>query len=535
VTDPRTLAARVGSALPTLVGWILLALGLWTTLRGFGRPIGPYDEGILLTDAHLISLGDVPYRDFYSNYPPGSYLAIVALWKVFGVSVAVERALGVLAHLAIACSAGWVVALVRGTRFSTPTAGAVLVWLAWLGTPAYAWLLALACALLACGLTLRAPQRASRGAWTLAGAALGAVGCFRHDLFVYLVASLMAVAATWVLVGRRGRIARAEWTPAAWAALGAALPLALLWLPTLALAGPGPVVDDLYRTQLDHVMPARALPMPELTTLVSLPPLPFPVPAFIGRGYETAVALTLVGPLLALLALALAPRLGLRSRLGPALLVALSAAVIPQMAGRSDPYHAFLAVPPALLVLCALVESWGRGGGSHGLITAAAFAVLGMPVTKQLEMPTSETPAAWQRGYPGYGTLPETEPARAAVLDFVTTHTAPGEPIYVGLTDHSRVFVSEMDLYFLADRPGATRIMQFDPNVVNREDVQRRMASEIDASGARVAILSSRFGDMVEPNASAVAGSRFLDEYLLQEFEVVGAAGPYQLLLRRRT
>jgi hypothetical protein len=119
------------------------------------------------------------------------------------------------------------------------------------------------------------------------------------------------------------------------------------------------------------------------------------------------------------------------------------------------------------------------------------------------------------------------------VLSFIAANSAPGEAIYVGLADHSRVFVNEIDLYFLAERPGATRIMQFDPNVVNREDVQREMAAEIEASGVRVAILSSRFADRVEPNESSNRGSGYLDDYLRSRFEVAERAGPYQLLLRR--
>ncbi|MBM4183095.1 MAG: hypothetical protein FJ207_02590 [Gemmatimonadetes bacterium] len=532
--EPRTPGSRVADRFLWAVGCILLALGLWSTLRGLGRPPGPYDEGILLSGAHLISIGQVPYRDFYSNYPPGAFLAIAGLWKVFGVSVGVERALGVAAHLAIALGSGWVAALMRGTRFSAPTAGVVLIWLAWLGTPAYAWLLALGCGVLACGLALRASERGTRGAWIVAGVALGTVGCFRHDLFVYLVAGLFALALLWAVVVRRLTFTRAERTSVGWLTLGAALPLALVWLPTLALAGVRPVVDDLYLTQVRRVMPARVLPMPELTPLVSLPPLPFPVPAFIGRGYEGAVALTLTAPVLALLALGLAPRLGWRGRLGPALLIALGAAVVPQMVGRSDPYHSFLTAAPGLLILCAVVESLARAGGwPRAVAVAAWFGVMGIPIGKQLDIPAAQPSSEWQRAYPRYGKIPEPEGSRERVLAFIEDRTAPGEPIYVGQADHSRIFVSEMDLYYLSGRPGGTRIMQFDPNVVNRADVQRQMATELDATRTRVAVLSSRFSDMVEPNESAVAGSTFLDEYFRTEFEVAERAGPYQLLVRR--
>jgi len=534
VTEPAGPSKRVAGVLPSAVGWVLVALGLWSTLRGLGRPLGPYDEGILLTDAYLVSLGQIPYRDFYSNYPPGAFLAIAALWKVFGVSVGVERALGVLAHLAIALGAGWVAGQMRGARFSAATAGVVLVWLAWLATPAYAWLLALACAVLACGFALHASQQGSRAAWIASGVLLGAAGCLRHDLFVYFVGALVTLAAVRAALTRRLALDDAERSATRWLTLGAAVPLAVVWIPTFVLAGIGPVVDDLYLTQVRHVMPARVLPMPELTPLVSMPPLPFPMPAFIARGYEGAVALTLIGPVFALAALAWHRRLGLRGPLAPTLLLALAVAVIPQMVGRSDPYHSFLTVAPALLLLCAIIESLGRGSGlGRAVLVAGAIGVLGIPVTRQLEIPAPGEPAAWQRGYPRYGSVPEPEAAREAVLAFVAEHTAPGDPIYVGLQDHSRVFVNEMDIYYLTERTGATRIMQFDPNVVNREDVQRTMAAEIESARPEVAILSTRYSDRVEPNESRNPGSSFLDEHLRSSYEIAERAGPYLLLLRR--
>ena len=534
MTEAAGPRRRVAELLPSAVGWLLVALALWSTLRGLGRPLGPYDEGILLTDAYLVSLGQVPYRDFYSNYPPGAFLTIAALWKVFGVTVGVERALGVLAHLGVALGAGWVAGQMRGARFSAASAGVVLVWLAWLATPAYAWLLGLACAVFACGLALHASHRGSRGAWIASGVALGAAGCLRHDLFVYFVGALAVLAAVRVALIRRLAPNDAERSSLGWLAVGAAVPLAVVWIPTLFLAGLRPVVEDLYLTQVRHVMPARVLPMPELTPLVTMPPLPFPMPAFIARGYEGAVALTLVGPALALAALAWRKQLGLRGPLAPATLLALAAAVIPQMVGRSDPYHSFLTVTPALLLLCVIIESLGRGRGlARALVAAGAIGVLGIPVTRQLEIPDPPEPAAWQSQYPRYGSVPEPEAAREAVLAFVTEHTAPGDPIYVGLADHSRVFVNEMDIYYLTERTGATRIMQFDPNVVNRDDVQRVMASEIEAARAAVAILSTRYSHLVEPNESRNRGSSFLDDYLRSSYEVAGRAGPYQLLLRR--
>jgi 4-amino-4-deoxy-L-arabinose transferase-like glycosyltransferase len=49
------------------------------------------DEGIVLQGAQRILAGQVPYRDFFSFYTPGSYYALALLFKIFGSSFPVAR------------------------------------------------------------------------------------------------------------------------------------------------------------------------------------------------------------------------------------------------------------------------------------------------------------------------------------------------------------------------------------------------------------------------------------------------------------
>jgi hypothetical protein len=49
------------------------------------------DEGIVLTGAERILRGEVPYRDFFSFYTPGSFYFVALLFKVFGDSLSVAR------------------------------------------------------------------------------------------------------------------------------------------------------------------------------------------------------------------------------------------------------------------------------------------------------------------------------------------------------------------------------------------------------------------------------------------------------------
>ena len=63
------------------------------------------DEGIATVNAWRISDGQVPYRDFFEIVPPFSFLPTAALFKLFGPSVFVERALTFLLGLSIVVGA----------------------------------------------------------------------------------------------------------------------------------------------------------------------------------------------------------------------------------------------------------------------------------------------------------------------------------------------------------------------------------------------------------------------------------------------
>ena len=49
------------------------------------------DEGIVLQSAERILAGQIPYRDFFSFYTPGSYYLLAGLFRIFGDSFAVAR------------------------------------------------------------------------------------------------------------------------------------------------------------------------------------------------------------------------------------------------------------------------------------------------------------------------------------------------------------------------------------------------------------------------------------------------------------
>jgi len=517
------------------VGVGLSALALWATTRELWRPINVYDEGLLLTNANLLLHGGVPYRDFYSNYPPGAPLLFAGLWTLCGVSPLAPRVLGLLAHVAIAVLVGHLAARISGRRFVWIAAGLTLGWLRALFTLPYAWLLALATALAFVAFLGRAWDRRSRAGWLLAGATLGLVSTFRHDLFAYFALALGLVGAL-LAVFRRGGLDRRARPLAGSFAVGLALVLLAFWLPILALAGVQQVAADLYFDQVRYVMPARVLPMVPLFELTMDTALPFRTPAFLTRLEAGGIVLAFAGVGLAGLVLLFHSRLPPDRLPIAAAVSALALAVLPQMLGRTDMIHAIFTVSPALILLCALLDRLaGRRGSATALPLFAAVAVLLAPPWPTLwppRLPLRPTPdpaKALARGAP----LPDrqVEPRRK-VLAFIHRTTRPGDPIFVGLQDHRRILSNEVDLYYLADRPGATRYLQFDPNVVTRAKVQKEMIEELERRRPAVAILVDR-RYIREENLSNRMGARLLDRYLRSRYAAVERAGPYLMLLRK--
>src|SRR5262244_1605743 len=86
--QPKTPAANLFErATPALIFVVCLAY-LCIFLRH--STLEP-DEGIILQGAERILHGEVPYRDFFSFYTPGSFYLIALLFSVFGDSFAVAR------------------------------------------------------------------------------------------------------------------------------------------------------------------------------------------------------------------------------------------------------------------------------------------------------------------------------------------------------------------------------------------------------------------------------------------------------------
>jgi hypothetical protein len=121
--------------------------------------------------------------------------------------------------------------------------------------------------------------------------------------------------------------------------------------------------------------------------------------------------------------------------------------------------------------------------------------------------------------------------AKRAAVAFVEANSAPGEPLYVGCFNHRKVVINDLDLYFLTDRVGVSRYLQFDPGVITRAEVQLEVVADFKRLHPSVAIVGLRCW-WPEPNRSREPGATLLDGYIRSHYQIVQKVEPYLFLKR---
>lgn len=83
----RLTTFRIDSLLPWLI--FVIAVAYLSVFLRYSA-LEP-DEGIILAGAERVLRGEVPYRDFFAFYTPGSFYLVAGLFRIFGDSFAVAR------------------------------------------------------------------------------------------------------------------------------------------------------------------------------------------------------------------------------------------------------------------------------------------------------------------------------------------------------------------------------------------------------------------------------------------------------------
>jgi hypothetical protein len=455
-------------ALPLLAAVLFCLSDLW-------QPLVFFDEGYAAYAAWRIHAGELPYRDFFANYAPGSFCANAALFSLFGVRLLVLRVadLGVRLGLALLCG---LAARRAGQGQGLFAFLAALIFLAPFGGYGYAMVPALALALAAALAWLRALRLGSERWALLAGAGAGLTAFFRQDLGLYLGAAILLQAGILRLWGGQ----RWPWRGALRAAAAGLVTGALLFLPFVLAAGWERLWELLVSGPLGLREGALVLPLP-----------PWDQPWALLRGLD-GVALfspdglqllqlwaAFYGSLLALGLGALAALVRLRrleEHAEAALLFALLGALLLRQAlNRAEMVHL---MPMLLLALCALPALPRRRGWLPWARAAAlllGLAAIAIPLWQWgLYLQRRAADHALCAAGPARGLLVPADLDQAS--SFVRASTPEQSRIYVANADMGRGFYNHVMFYVLAQRACASFY------ILMQRPLPKRTVADIEAA-----------------------------------------------------
>ena len=546
-TTPRTGPDAHGSSVLPFAIIFVFGLGVhgWNVRNG---PLGIIAEGVAYVGAQRALDGDLPYRDFWTMYAPGSFYLLAGLFALLGTEMIVARiaavvlvALAGMAALGIARrvsrpAVAWPITLIlvtalhpMGHRFGTYP-------------PALASLMG---ALLAATIYFQT----GRLKWLMfAGVSCSLAIVFKHDVGGYVSIAILGT-----LLVRRLSVAdaRSGGPPLrreVLAFIGGCATVAVPVYSTLLLCAGHDMWQDIVLFPLTDFPASRGErypgPIPNWTRLVS-----------VGRAAEEVSERVRFTAPAVLFVVSIVVLVRQRKRL-PAARFASHAMIAMCMpffwlaAHVQINTHIYTMAALGGLTLAILIENAlpARPATRRRALTLAFVVVIfgfgwlarpGFEIARPLIVPysTAAIDVPHTRGIlAGDGQAKTVQ----AMVRVVRARTTPDDSVFVGCHRHDVVIVNPTLTYLLIDRPIPTRYHELHPAIADTDEVQREIIAELEKSSVRLAVLWRRFEDdgldRVQRSRQAAlprTGATRLDDYLRRNFEKIESVGRYEIWQRR--
>jgi hypothetical protein len=497
--------------------------------------------GVSLVGAERVLAGQVPYRDFWTLYAPGSYYLLAGLFALFGTQLAVGAVAG---SLLSAAGVGLAHRLfLRLSRPGLALLAAVVFAAALFSTPFTRYLGTyppVSCCMLLAWLALVAFFRTGRERrLVLAGLAIGTAALFKHDVGAYTGLAAMAGLVTHAALVRDGR------GPARVLRLAGATALPFVPVAAILLALTGrEMIESLIVFPATDFRHARPESFPSLLPVGWAPPGALKRHVAFNAGTWLAFALPF-GIWLAGIAAGLR---ALRAR--DAARAGLLAGFAVGFAGHWFAAHTQInthivtltlyALGIALLLLQGLPERVRRVR-----ILAAAIAVgwagalVLQPSMSLARRLGQERVALAQPKVAGARLSPGSAAQFEELAAFVHERVPPGTPIYSGPHRHDIVIINDVVLYFWLDRPPATRYHELHPGIADTAAAQREIVEELRVQRVPLLVLKDTFPDDVLDDVKRRhsehldIGATELDRFIARHYRESRRFGRYTVWLRR--
>jgi hypothetical protein len=507
---PSAKSRRCNAAIRASV-WLVLAIAYFGAVLLYTP--GVYDEGLIVCGAERVAHGQIPYRDFYTGYPPAQFYTIAAVFRAFGTTLLAARVWDSLWRMAIV---GLVCVLAGRAAGRRPHPLPLICVGILTGAAAFHLYPMISGTLFAIGALCCATRYLNgHGTWWLwfSGLVAGVGLLYRHDLLICVCAAATVAVSYHAIAERNG-----EWLRAPGVFLAGVLVLVAPLVLAIWSAVPHGVLKQAFFEFPATNAAARRIPLP-----------PPSIPA-LGDFYLPLAVVVVSAARLRWTPAAQRPIMLLWS-LGSGLTLALATQ-------RLDTVHAYPAILLSLVML-----SW------H----------LAAPVARKPEILSSLWRAAvlcllflcygfwplvlWASEVTGVMRVPASGIAHAGAvrlesdqqeaIRYIQRHLPAGKPLYVGTATHRLAYFNDALFYFLADRPQVTRFDMFLPGVTNVAAGQSEIARSIEEKKVEFVVLFSAPLSH-EPNTSSVdSGITLLDDAIKNDYTEVAHFGRYTICRRR--
>lgn len=507
------------------VTWIVLFVGsIMYNFYLLKFPVNFYDEGIILTGADRVLKGHLPYLDFWSMYPPGQYFTLALLFKLFGTSILTERVYDIVIRSMIS---PFVYVFIKKLGLSNAIAIAgwsiALIYLGTFGFPAYPIYPAILLIFFGVYFVVHYMETNQSQHLIYAGIFTTAGALFRHDL-----AGMAAMSVLLTLIVRHVAGRETCFHPSMSFIFGILLTGLPVSIYLASVIGMPLVVDQLLLTPAEIMPKYRWLPYPTSLSFNSIQFYVYPFTLF--AGFFASLFFIF--------------RLRSQSRLsyGMFLLSLVGILFLNQARIRSDSIHLLPAVLLSAMIgpilFYVLYKSLTQniitqlGSVCGYLLLAMIIVPLAKPIYHKLHSIDSGYFTFSKNSY-RLGCAEVSTDLQDLVL-FLKKSTNEDDAIYVGVENHDRFIANDVIIYFLTDRPYATKYHELHPGVTNTLAIQNDIIQDIENASVSTMVLAPRYWN--EPNATRVdANIDCLDNYIREKYKFTQKFGKYEVWTRKST
>lgn len=500
-----------------------------------------YDEGIVSYGAVRILSGDLPYRDFWTIYPPGIFYVLTAVFRVFGASVLASRLFAVGVLSATVCLIYAIITRLRPKITGVMASLAVLLCLKGYMVYNRPGQLAVLFFILCSWAVLKFLKSGSMTWLFVSGVLTGFATLFRQDFGFYFIVSALAIVLLKDLnyLPAHSRAARMRLALKSAAVLSAGLLAVCLPVLTYLVVNSAfmDFIKDAVIFPLTVYPGVRDLPLPEPgmgALIFYFPAFVFLCAAFRFLSHNPEDKTGQVSRLFALFVLLCGIGLfnytGIRVCISHLLPTLIPAAIL--FALLFDDFLDFLAARSAF---------FGKRSSRTAFITVCisllyflfkpGFGPYLADRRYLREIRTEGALSGINRLGPVYD-QPDLGRSLSGAIKHIQSNTAENEKIFVANPRHDTVVNSDVMFYFLSERHSATGYYELHPGLTDTKEVQSAIINDLIRENVRYIVVWVKPGPSPrEPNKSSLSsGVTDLDDFIRSNYKVEKDFGYYAVL-----